>query len=116
MPTFKPDALRQMAGKVSQPCSPNLFSQQEELTQNRKKWSGICEAQISVEETAHVWGALPCNGRACLPMDEQSLLHCWDLQAESKGTGFPGSFILPELKQERGDALPLQVNDAAVIK
>lgn len=34
----------------------------------------------------------------------------WD-----QGHKFHWSFILPELQQERGDALPLQVNDAAAI-
>lgn len=69
-----------------------------------------------MQETAYVWGALLCNGYACLPTDKQRLLHCQDPQAENKGTGFTGSFILPEFQQERGDALSLQVNEAAIVK
>lgn len=54
-------------------------------------------------------GMLPCHRQA-------KVLRCQDLQAESKGTGFTGSFIPPKLQHERGDVLPLLVNDAVLIK
>lgn len=104
VPTFKPAALRQMAGKVSQPCSPNLFSQQAKITQQREKGPSICKALIPGQETAYVWGALQWTYLAA--HSQQSLLLCQDPQGDSKGMGFTEGFAVPELQQERRCSAP----------
>lgn len=103
VPTCKPAALRQMVGKVSQPCSPNLFSQQTERAQNRKEGREL--------KAAAIWE--PCSQRA-----RQPPAGC----PACRGFCPHGPAALPELgtrtqaargvqasevQQERGDALTL---------
>lgn len=94
LPAFKPAALRQMAGKVSQPCPPHHFSQQAERTQKQEKrvrylWSPNFSAGDSL--------SLGCRA---LPWVCKSLWHCQNLEAQNKGTGYSTSFIFYNQKEE----------------
>lgn len=90
VPTRKPAALRQMAGKASQPCSPNLFSQQTERAQNRKEGRELKAAAIwepcSQRGRQPPAGALPAGGFV-----PTALLLCRGWEQEH---GLPGGFRL----------------------
>lgn len=113
MPTFKPAALRQIAGKAPQCSSPNLFSQQAAMKKEKRVRYLSSPIQCRRQPTS----GCPALQWACLPAtDKQKYCTARICRLRARAPGFTGSFIPPKLQHERGDVLPLPVNDAVLIK